>query len=270
MTRTLRILSWNIAHTTEAWRRIGELGADVALLQEAVPPPDGYGDLSYVAPPSSDWRCTVRGVRSFATTVVRLDDRLRFEPVATVPLDEVAGDSIGTSHPGQFAIARLGLDGLSVTVVSLYGVWERQTGVGIYAEASLHRALSDLTPLLQQRSPLVIAGDLNIFRGYTLDGEAYWRPRYESVFDRLAAYDVDFVGPRGTGALDNCRCGGAECDHVRTYRHQRKVDSRPDQLDFVFANGAARKLLQDCQVVATDETWAVSDHAPILTTLVTG
>ena len=41
--------------------------------------------------------------------------------------------------------------------------------------------------------------------------------------------------------------------------------SRPDQLDFVLANGAMRERIEACRAVAADATWAVSDHAPIAT-----
>ncbi len=147
-------------------------------------------------------------------------------------------------------------------------MWERQNGVGIYSEATLHRALSDLTPLLQSREPLLIAGDLNIFRGYTLDGKKYWLRRYDSVFERREAYGVQrLIGPTWDVPLVDCRCGSESCTHVRTYRHMRKDDSKLDQLDFVFGNTAARSLNPDCEVVATDATWAVSDHAPVMTIL---
>ena len=72
-----------------------------------------------------------------------------------------------------------------MTFVSLYGIWETQPGVGIYSEATLHRAISDLTPRLQAKAPLLIAGDLNVFRGYTLDGSPGWLARYDTVFEPI-------------------------------------------------------------------------------------
>jgi len=35
----LKIISWNIAHRAEPWRRLADCDADIALLQEAAEPP---------------------------------------------------------------------------------------------------------------------------------------------------------------------------------------------------------------------------------------
>ena len=35
----MKIVSWNIARRAEPWRRLLDMDADVALLQEAAPPP---------------------------------------------------------------------------------------------------------------------------------------------------------------------------------------------------------------------------------------
>src|SRR5258707_548869 len=81
---------------------------------------------------------------------------------------------------------------------------------------------------------LVLAGDLNIWRGY---GGKKWEPGYRSVFDRLEAYGIRLAGPHRTvgSPLPECPCkDGEDCSHVRTYRHGRRQDSRPLQLDFVF------------------------------------
>lgn len=64
-------------------------------------------------------------------------------------------------------------------MVSLYGIWHTMPdSKDIYAEASLHRAPSDLALLFQARATerLVLAGDLNIWRGY---GHKKWEPRTE-------------------------------------------------------------------------------------------
>ena len=39
--RTMKIISWNIAHRSQCWKRLLETDADVALLQEAAEPPPG-------------------------------------------------------------------------------------------------------------------------------------------------------------------------------------------------------------------------------------
>lgn len=270
---TVSIISWNIAHRREAWLRLFAIDPSIALLQEACPPPQELQiDGSRVAaPPDDQWKVTVRGVSPHGAAVVCLDQALEFSAIEPKPLAEATPDELSASHPGQFAVGRFLLPGGdALTIVSLYAIWERQAGLGIYSEASLHRALSDLTPLMQGKDPLLIAGDLNIFHGYTLAGEAYWLPRYESVFQRLEAYGLGLIGPNPAedrGALPDCRCRGASCRHVRTYRHQYKAESRPDQLDFVFANRALQERVLSSIALDDEENWAVSDHCPILTVL---
>lgn len=71
-------------------------------------------------------------------------------------------------------------DGKPLLIASMYGLWERphaSTGSAwIYADASVHRAISDLAGLIGQQSGhnIIAAGDLNILHGYGEDGCAYW------------------------------------------------------------------------------------------------
>lgn len=160
--------------------------------------------------------------------------------------------------------ARVGEEPECIWAVSLYGLWdEMDQSREIYAEATLHRALSDLTPLMQKKSAqrMIIAGDLNVWHGFK--GKP-WGARYKTVFDRLAAYELELVGPfRAEGAaLDGCPCGsGANCRHVQTYRHQRKAGGMPFQNDYVFARGLEVK---GCEALDDDASWSESDHCPVL------
>jgi hypothetical protein len=73
-----------------------------------------------------------------------------------------------------------------LTVASLYAAWETaHSGGAIYADASAHRLLSDLSRLISARRNhrILAAGDLNILRGYGENGNAYWRDRYATVFE---------------------------------------------------------------------------------------
>ena len=65
-----------------------------------------------------------------------------------------------------------------MTVASTYALWQRaRTSSAIYADASAHRLLSDLSALISTRKNhrIVAAGDLNILRGYGEYGNLYWR-----------------------------------------------------------------------------------------------
>ncbi len=262
----MRVISWNIADRAKAWQTLERLEPSIALLQEALPPPRDVAVDVWSESLDPSWRARVRGLSPHGAAIACFDPTIKARRVDVVDPSDAAPGDITISHPGQFAVAEIIGADATMNLVSLYGIWEKQPGVGIYSEATLHRAISDLTPLLQAKTPLLIAGDLNIFRGYTLDGEKTWLARYDTVFDRFSAYDVEVAGPfREEGPLEGCRCDQPGCRHVRTYRHQYKETSRPDQLDFVLANPGMRERIRSCKVIATPETWAVSDHAPIAT-----
>ena len=40
----IKVVNWNIAKCEKPWRELVQMGADVALLQEAVPPPGDVMD----------------------------------------------------------------------------------------------------------------------------------------------------------------------------------------------------------------------------------
>jgi len=91
------------------------------------------------------------------------------------------------SRPGTLAAALVTpRDGESFHAVSMYAVWETPNectrSEWIFADGSVHR--------------IVAAGDLNIYRGYGGRGSAYWVGRYETVFARMAALGLPFVGPQ--------------------------------------------------------------------------
>ena len=104
--------------------------------------------------------------RWFASAVVATGDRL-IAPREPVELHQVVDGAFACSHPGQFAVGDIDLDdGGRLTLVSLYGIWDRMTDSGnLFVEATLHRAISDLTVVFQQRAAayVLVAGDLNLY-----------------------------------------------------------------------------------------------------------
>jgi hypothetical protein len=183
-----------------------------------------------------------------------------------VTVQDATGDELALSHPGSYAAAEVSIPGHdALGVVSVYGVWDRQEGIGSYSEATLHRTISDLTPWLH-RPPaggLVIAGDFNCY----LDFGDWWDGRYMTVFNRLNAYGLDLLGPAGNEPLDGCPCRlGPACRHVQTYAHHHSANSKPFQLDFAFGDAAVVSRLIDC-AVDPDADFEASDHLPVVTTL---
>ena len=63
------VVSWNIATRREPWRQLLRMDADIALLQEATPPPDDVARLRDATlrlrrplPPPGDWPTKIVGL----------------------------------------------------------------------------------------------------------------------------------------------------------------------------------------------------------------
>ena len=111
---------------------------------------------------------------------------------------EATGETTwAVSQPGTVTAADVLTEGeLRFTAVSVYAPWQRTRGGGLYADASAHRVLSDLSALTYTaRHRLVVAGDWNILRGYGEHGDERWGRRYASVFSRAESLGLRCVGP---------------------------------------------------------------------------
>src|SRR5262249_51194034 len=145
-------------------------GADVALLQEAVPPPRS---LTLETLPTREASWTTAGAsRRFCTAIARLSDRVEIRRIATRPLTDLAKHELGVSLAGTLEACKVTTEsGETIVVASMYGAWERplaEDAGWIYADASVHRVISDLSALISTQSGhrLILAGDLNILHGY--------------------------------------------------------------------------------------------------------
>lgn len=270
----LTVFNWNMARASANWGVVREFlldsGPAVALVQEAVEidRPSTPADLKALpgGEAGHEWQTLSNGYRRLVTAIAWIDGRVEVEPFRRVPLAEASGNELTISHAGSYCAADVILpDGNRVAVVSLYGVWEKQDRVGIYTEATMHRTISDITPLLHKPpgGRLLIAGDFNAFYRY---GD-YWDEKYMTAFNRLEAYGMQLVGPFGTAPLPDCPCKlGEACRHVRTYAHHRKETNRVLQLDFVLASPALATSVRSCTPVP-DFAFGPSDHLPIVTTI---
>ena len=118
-----------------------------------------------------------------------------------------------------------------------------QLAVGwIYADGSVHRLISDISVFVGQQlgHRILAAGDLNILHGYGDHGSGYWASRYTTVFDRMRALGLSFVGPQAPAGrrADPWPDELPRTSHnVPTYytTHQLPVTATR-QLDFVFAS----------------------------------
>jgi len=111
-----------------------------------------------------------------------------------------------------------------------------------------------------------VAGDLNILYGYGENGSAYWAARYASVFSRMSALGLAFVGPQApAGRLaqpwpDELPRTSKNVPTFHT-SHQSPA-SAARQLDFVFAShGLAGRMR--ATALNDPERWGPSDHCRI-------
>ena len=270
----MRLISWNIARQDEPWRLLAaDDELDVALLQEATAPPDGL-DLEVVA--GGEWRLAGWKDRQFSAAVVRCSSRVEVtaEPILR-PLETAGEDELAVSRPGSLAAARVDGETLSapIVVVSAYASWERPPSVGgsgwIYADASAHRVISDLSGFIdrQEGHRIIVSGDWNILHGYGEHGSTYWGDRYRTVFDRMEAIGLRFVGPQqpnGQAAATPAAelpAGSLDVPTYRTHRDDPSTGQR--QLDFVFASESIADSLT-VRALNTEDEWGPSDHCRVL------
>ena len=162
-TQPLRLVSWNLNHWRQpllpvntrqaAWDHLRDsLGADVALVQEAVPPIDlervraVYGEIA--------------GYRSWGSAVIALAPGMSVEPIRSVRTRwSRRRYLVANTHPGSVAVARLRVPGIQpITLASVYGVLDGSS------VSMMVRVVADLVPLFDSPdgARVILAGDLNV------------------------------------------------------------------------------------------------------------
>ena len=258
----LHIVSWNIGLRGAAIDLLGESHYDIALLQEAHLPPNSWERRSY----------------SRGADIVKLSERAEVVSLARIPQGRrPTPDEICVSAPGTIAAAHVLPDGGDPFVaVSIYSRWERphprtrtNWGVG-YADAMAHRAISDLSTFIGHLNPathrILVAGDFNLIHG-ALDSNPLALPaRDRSVFARLQALGLQFIGPKyphGRKA-DTAPTGlPADSANVPTYYTTRqRPESAANQLDYVFASRGFDESVS-ARALNSPQEWGPSDHCRI-------
>ncbi len=271
----LKLVSWNIAHRKSAWKMLAACDVDIALLQEAgEPPADPVSRFDAGAEP---WRTDGSGAGQalkWRTAIVRLHPNVALERIETARLHEASDGKLAVSRLGSIAAAHVDdpTTGERFTVVSLYALWERQfcaAGSGpIYADASVHRLISDVAALVVRENGhrVIAAGDLNVFYGHGDRGSRYWAERYRTIFDRLAAMGLAFVGPQAP----NGRQADPHPPHIPPdsknvptfYTSRRRPATAEYQLDFVFASSDIASRVRATALNSVDQ-WGPSDHCRV-------
>ena len=185
---------------------------------------------------------------------------------------------VGVSRSGTLAVADITVRPAIevITVVSMYGAWEDPAIPGakwLYADASVHRVISDLSGLIdrQRGHKIIAAGDLNVLYGYGEGGSPYWRDRYAAIFSRMEALGLPFVGPQAPDGGCPARPWPdelpKESKNVPTFRSKiKQPETATRQLDFFFASKEWKPRLTVRALNAPDDPdeWGPSDHCRVL------
>ena len=281
------VVSWNIAARSEPWRELLDMDADVALLQEARPPPPDVRQRVDTGPDehwdSHGWNShwyEGRYERLYDRwpMVVKLSDRVEVQWFRQVsPISETREDEIAVSGIGTIAAARvIPQDAPPFVVVSMYARWIRphpstgskwRTG---YPDGSAHRIISDLSAFIGSTDPsthrILAAGDLNIVHGST--NTSYALPtRDRTITDRMDALGIEFLGPRhpaGRRASPTPRGLPADTLNVPTYHHTTESPATASlQLDYAFASRGFHESVE-VRAMNSVEEWGASDHCRLL------
>ena len=156
----IKVVSWNIDRTHKPWRELVEMNADVALLQEVGTVPEDVLDRVELSP-------YVPWLKHDPTTgdphydrwpmVVRLSDRVRvewFRQIGPTWVPQERPEDVAVSGIGTIEVARvIPVAGPQPFIAaSVYARWfdphPTADGDWIYADASAHRIISDLTAFI--------------------------------------------------------------------------------------------------------------------------
>jgi hypothetical protein len=269
----MKIISWNIAHRPEAWRELVAGDAHVALLQEACAPPADLAARLDVDP--EPWATEGAGrTRRWRASVIGLSPDVALTRYQPRHLPDAAPGELGVSRLGTLAAAEITHPALRkpITVISMYGLWESPHastgGSWIYADASVHRVISDLSVFIGSKHGhrIIAAGDLNILFGHGEHGDEYWKERYITIFARFAALGLQFVGPQFPDARQANPWPAElppDSKNVPTYyTSQQKPAGATRQLDFVFASTGLAPHITTTALNAV-EAWGPSDHCRV-------
>ena len=278
------------------------MDADVALLQEASPPPDDlvrpqdapFPPAEGTGPPdigprqawdshswNSDWwHGRASALYDRWPMVVRLSDRVDIDWFKQVgPIGWAEQNEIAVSGIGTIAVARITpRDGSTEPFIafSMYGRWEgahpsRNKPSWIYSDGSTHRIISDLSAFISSTDPsthrILAAGDLNMIYGATDDNQLEIPARARTVTDRFDALGMEFLGPQYPAGRRACPAPQGLPPDTRNLPTYHTTSQSPaaaqNQLDYVFAS---RGFHESVKVRAMNGVadWGASDHCRIL------
>ena len=196
-----KVVCWNMDYKRDSWRKLVQMDADVALLQEPCKVPPDVADRVEIEPPDhwSDWdSCLPKPARAHRRPrVAKLSDRVKVDWFKPVPLLEryprirsPSATSIPSPPPGSPRLTAIRSRSSPYRCTAHWKSPHPSTGReknDPQADASAHRIISDLSVFVPPRDRLphriLAAGDLNIDCGIDCDWRLHddklplWEPR---------------------------------------------------------------------------------------------
>ena len=283
---TTKVVCWNINTRLAAWDQLLQMDADIALLQEV-----GNGLAKRITGvytgskehwDSHVWNsCWYEGrfpnLLNRWPLVVKLSDRVEVKWFKQVsPISGTSQDEIAVSDIGTIAAARIVPENSQPFIaVSMYARWldphPTVESNWIVSDTSAHRIISDLSAFIGSTDPsthrILVAGDLNICFGTGDDFGGGFAVRERTVWDRMAAIGLEFLGPQYPNGRKADPTPGylpPETKNVPTF-HSRKQSpaTAENQLDYVFASRGFHKGIKVRALNGVD-CWGPSDHCRLL------
>ena len=275
-----KIVCWNINKNPECLDELLAMDADVALLQEVSSVPNNLSHEVDIGPGNLHDPCKP-GVFDRWTAVVKLSDRVKVEWFKRVlQCSKVADDEMRVSGVGTAAAARvIPEDSDPFIAVTMYARWVSPhvsaKSSSIFSDVSAHRIISDLSQFIGHRDPrkhrILAAGDLNTIYGATEDNRLEIAARARTVFDRMTALGMEFMGPQapdgGRVAIPTPQGLPEDTKNVPTYYTVKagSPEKAQNQLDYVFASrGFHRGVHARALNSKNSKEWGSSDHCRIL------
>ena len=248
----VKIVTWNMAYWShkkyldEAWNYfLNDLDADIFLFQEAKPPKMLKDDKNLIWHNAGE---TI-GRKEWGSGIYSKKYELSKEPDESIP------ESSRQLFKELCIVANTKIEGVKLTLISLYGRLDKVGNGQTYCIPNLHKILSDLTGILNghinSKRNIVLGGDLNV----SIQCDNKWGGNAHKIFfDRIK----DFK-------LNNCFKLKGYKDFIQTHRHRGSKEKW--QNDYFFISKSISKKFVDCIVVDTPEVRKYSDHNPVVITL---
>jgi endonuclease/exonuclease/phosphatase family metal-dependent hydrolase len=256
--KPLRVATWNLNHWRQpllpvdtrrgAWAHLADgIGAQVALVQEAVPPAGTSRDRAVYG--------ELAGHRNWGSAVVALDNAVVIEPIRSVrnPWSK-RRFLLDAAHPGSTAVARVTVAGIQpITFVSVYGVFEGT------ALSSMHRIVADLLPLFDSPdgARVILGGDLNVTQS---SKDAKYLARADALLaavTSLGLVEVKTLVAEPPNPAPDCSCGkGDACSHIGTWGKS--------ELDHLYVSPALGPQVTALTVDTSCVEAGLSDHVPLV------